>query len=220
MTTAPATIPDEVRADVETLWDFHHMHHELQPADVGIGLGSHDPGVAVEATNLYHRGMYPLLVFTGANSPTTVDRFPRGEAVHYREYALENGVPDDKILIETASKTTAENFTLTRELLASQGIEPASVIVICRPYQQRRAYGTCRKLWPEVDVRCASLPLPLDEYVEMIGDVDRVINMMVGDTQRLALDALAGFGIPQATPDDVRNAFDRLKDAGYNSRLF
>ena len=28
------------------------------------------------------------MVFTGANSPTTVDRFPRGEAQHYRERTL------------------------------------------------------------------------------------------------------------------------------------
>lgn len=213
------TIPAEVRADVEILWDFHQMHHELEPADIGIGLGSHDPGVAVEATNLFHAGMYPLLVFTGANSPTTVDRFPRGEAVHYREYALGHGVPDDKILIETASRSTAENVTLTRELLAENGVEPKSVIVISRPYQQRRAYGTFRKLWQEVDVRCASLSLPLDEYVQMIGDVNRVVNMMVGDTQRLALDAVTGIGTSQHLPGNVKDAFDRLVEAGFRSRI-
>jgi hypothetical protein len=76
VTTAHTTIPAEVRADVETLWNFHQMHHELALADIGIG--SHDPGVAVEATGLFHQGMYPLLVFAGANSPTMVDRFPRG----------------------------------------------------------------------------------------------------------------------------------------------
>ncbi|GAA1030481.1 hypothetical protein GCM10009557_22600 [Virgisporangium ochraceum] len=72
------------------------------------------------------------------------------EAVSYREYALEHGVPDGKILNETASRTTAGNVTLTRELLAAKGIEPKTVIVISRSYQQRRAYGTFRKLGPEV----------------------------------------------------------------------
>ncbi|GAA1619982.1 hypothetical protein GCM10009744_03460 [Kribbella alba] len=63
------------------------MHHELRPTDVGVGLGSHDPGVATFTADLYHQGMFPLIVFTRANAPTTVERFPRGEAIHYAEHA-------------------------------------------------------------------------------------------------------------------------------------
>lgn len=176
------TLPDDLRADVQTLWDYHDMHHELRPADVGIGLGSHDLGVATFTAELFQAGMFPLIVFTGANAPTTVERFPRGEAVHYREHALELGVPDDAILVEPEARNTGDNITLTRKLLESRGIEVGSVVLISRPYQQRRAYATCKKLWPDVDVICASRPLPLDEYIESIGDVDRVINMLVGDT--------------------------------------
>jgi hypothetical protein len=64
-------IPNGIRADVETLWRYHDMRHELRPCDVGIGLGSHDLGVAVIATRLFHAGLYPWIVFTGANAPTT-----------------------------------------------------------------------------------------------------------------------------------------------------
>jgi hypothetical protein len=39
------TIPPEHLDDVERLSDYMQMHHELQRADVGIGLGSHDPTV-------------------------------------------------------------------------------------------------------------------------------------------------------------------------------
>ena len=55
MTSTAPQIPPEHRADVECLWAYHQMHHEVQPADVGIGLGSHDLGVAKIATDLYHR---------------------------------------------------------------------------------------------------------------------------------------------------------------------
>jgi uncharacterized SAM-binding protein YcdF (DUF218 family) len=108
------------------------MHHELRPTDVGIGLGSHDLGVATYAAELYHSGMFPLIVFTGANAPTKVERFPRGEAVHYREHALELGVPDDAILIETEARNTGDNVTLTRKLLADSGIPVNSVTLISR----------------------------------------------------------------------------------------
>jgi len=213
------TLPDELRADVQTLWDFHDMHHDLRVVDIGIGLGSHDLGVATYTAELFHAGLFPLIVFTGANAPTTVERFPRGEAVHYREHALELSVPDDAILIEPEARNTGDNITFTRKLLGSRGIEVESVILISRPYQQRRAYATCKKLWPEVDVICASQPLPLDEYIESIGDVERVINMLVGDTQRITVYAERGFAIQQEFPTGVARAYERLVTAGFQKRL-
>lgn len=217
--TNRVTIPDKHRRDVECLWRYHQMGHDLRPVEVGIGLGSHDLGVAKVATGLYHKGMYPLLVFTGANAPTTIERFPRGEAVHYREYALANGVPDDAILIETEATNTGENITNTRHLLAEHDISPGSVILMSRPYQQRRAYATAGKLWPEVDVICASHPLTLDDYVSSIGDPDKVINMLVGDTQRIDKYAELGYAIPQELPEAVTAANARLINAGYTKRL-
>ncbi|GAA2465488.1 YdcF family protein [Winogradskya humida] len=219
--TAPSSsvIPGGLRPDVETLWNYHDLQHELRPCDVGLGLGSHDLGVAVIAVQLFRQGMFPRIVFSGANAPTTVERFPRGEAVHYAEYAAENEVPEGAVLIEPAAKNTSENITLTRELLLKSGIEVRSLILMSRPYQQRRAYATCRKVWPEVEVLCASLPVPLDEYVASIGDVKKVIDMLVGDTQRIEEYAREGFAIPQNVPPEVRAAFRRLVAAGYTSRL-
>jgi len=213
----PETLPDDLRADVQTLWDYHDMRHELRPADVRIGLGSHDLGVATHTAELFHAGMFPLVVFTGANAPTTVERFPHGEAVHYREHALASGVPDDAILVEPEARNTGENITFTRRLLESRGVR--SVVLISRPYQQRRAYATCKKLWPEVDVVCASRPLPLDEYIASIGDVDRVITMLVGDTQRITVYAERGFAVPQEIPENVADAYSRLVQAGFTERL-
>jgi len=207
------------RADAETLWDYHNMHHVLHPCGVAVGLGSHDLGVAIHAAKLYHDGFFPKVVFTGANAPTTVERFPRGEAVHYREEAIRRGVPDEAILVESRAKNTGENITLTRRLLAEHDITPASIMLISRPYQQRRAYATCKQLWPEVDVVCASQRLPLDEYIASIGNLKRVIDMLVGDTQRIEEYARLGYAIPQPMPTAVREAYSRLVSAGYTSRL-
>jgi hypothetical protein len=88
-----------------------------------------------------------------------------------------------------------------------------------RPYQQRRAYATCKKIWPEVEVICASRPLALDDYVASIGDAAKVVDMLVGDTQRINVYAESGFAIPQEMPVKVQEAFERLVQAGYTSRL-
>lgn len=219
MPTDTASVPDVIRADVETLWAFHDMGHVLEPCDVGIGLGSHDLGVATCTADLYARELFPVVVFTGANAPTTVERFPRGEAVHYREHALRLGVPDAAIRVEPRATNTAENIRYTRQLLHDEGREIRSAILISRPYQQRRAYATARQEWPGVRFLCASLPLALDDYVTAIGDPDRVVNMLVGDTQRIWVYAERGFAVAQHVPDDVRDSYERLRRAGYTKRL-
>lgn len=214
-----ARIPTELRPDVETLWDYHDMHHELHPVDVGIGLGSHDLGVPIHISTLYHRRYFPHIVFTGANAPTTVDQFPRGEAVHYREHAIELGVPHDVILVDPYATNTSQNIGNARKLLADNGIAAKSVILVSRPYQQRRAYATAKKIWPEAEILCTSRPLPLDKYVETINDTDKVINMIVGDTQRITVYAEKGFATPQKVPKNVQAAYKRLVSAGFTSRL-
>ena len=64
MTTASAVIPAHLRTDVEALWNYHDMHHELRRTDAGIGLGSHDAGVAMAAfyaLRLYQKTMHNRL---------------------------------------------------------------------------------------------------------------------------------------------------------------
>lgn len=214
-----ATLPPEHRADIDVLWDFNRMHHELRPVDLAVGLGSHDLGIATHTAELYHRGLFPKIVFTGANAPTTVERFPRGEAVHYREHALSLGVPDDAILVEPRATNTGDNIDFTRDLVREHGIDVTSIVIVSRPYQQRRGYAMSRLRWPEVDVICASQELPLDDYAAGIGDPDRVINMLVGDTQRIWVYADKGWAIHQDVPTPVKDAYDRLVAAGYTRRV-
>ncbi|MEC3916359.1 YdcF family protein [Nocardia sp. CDC160] len=189
-------LPAEYRSAVEILWDYNQLHHEPRPVDVGIGLGGHDFGVATYTADLYH-------------------------AVHFRERAIELGVPTEAILVEPNATNTGDNIDFTRALLTEHGYLDSikSVMLISRPYQQRRSYAICRKRWPEVDVICGSLPLALDDYVESIGDVDRVIKMLVGDTQRIWVYPTKGWAIEQEVPRIVQDAYRRLVDAGFTRRL-
>nr|WP_206314309.1 YdcF family protein [Streptomyces coryli] len=195
------------------------MNHELRPCSVAIGLGSHDLGVAGVTADLYHRGMAPLIVFTGATSRTTRDRMPRGEAEHYRDRALELGVPASAILVEPRARNTGENIQFSRDLLERRAIPVASVLLVSKPYEERRAYATARKLWPDVDVVSASTPMPFEEYTTSIGDARLVIDMLVGAQQRVALYSERGFTIKQHIPRDVEDAFSRLCRAGFSNRL-
>jgi uncharacterized SAM-binding protein YcdF (DUF218 family) len=208
-----------VMQDAQILWDFHQIPDEGQATNIGIGLGGHDIGVAEHAADLYQKGRFPVVAFTGANAPTTVDRFPRGEAVHFTDRARELGVPREAIIVEPRATNTSENFRFTRDLLAARNMKVSSATIISKPYQQRRAWATARKVWPSLDLVCSARWLGLEDYMESIADPYRVLNMLVGDTQRLWVYAEAGFAVPVQVPAVVRAAYDRLVDAGFTRRL-
>jgi uncharacterized SAM-binding protein YcdF (DUF218 family) len=212
-------ISTQAWADTRRLWEYHQMGHTLRPCSVAIGLGSHDLGVADTAVDLYKCGMAPLLVFTGATSPTTRDRMPKGEAVHYRERALDLGVPDSAILVEPRARNTGENIRFSRAVLEEADVDVSTVLLISKPYEERRAYATARKQWPDVEIVSASTPMTLDEYVDSIQDPRLVIDMLVGALQRLLIYPQQGFMISQPVPDDVLEAYERLCREGFSSRL-
>ncbi|GAA1218602.1 YdcF family protein [Streptomyces rhizosphaericus] len=214
MTDNQRAITEGQRRQARLIWGFHQMHHQARPCDVAIGLGSHDLGVAAFCAELYRAGLFETLVFTGGPNLTAPERFPRGEAVHFREHAIALGVPAGAILLEPKARNTGQNITLSREVLAAAGITPKTVLLVSMPYMERRSFATARKVWPEVEVICASEPLEFDDYLKSIGD-----EKLVGDLQRVIEYPKLGFAIEQDVPEDVHAAYESLFAAGFDSRL-
>ncbi|MEW2265544.1 YdcF family protein [Streptomyces sp. NPDC047868] len=213
------TITDDQWRQAELIWDYHQMQHGLLPVDVAIGLGSHDLGVAARSAELYRAGLFPTLVFTGGNSPTTAKVFPRGEAVHFRDHAIELGVPAEAILLEPDAANTSQNITFSRAVLAASGVRSTTVLLVSKPYMERRSFATARKVWPDVEILCASEPLEFDDYLKSIGDEKLVLDMLVGDLQRVIEYPKLGFAIEQEVPEDVHAACESLIHDGFTSRL-
>jgi uncharacterized SAM-binding protein YcdF (DUF218 family) len=159
------------------------------------------------------------VVYTGGNSPTTAARFPRGEAVHYRGHAIALGVPEEAVLVEPEARNTGQNIALSRDLLGQAGIRARSVLLVSKPCMQRRAFATCHRLWPEAEPVCASEPLAFDGYITAIGDERLVIDMLVGDLQRVIEHPKLGFAVEQEVPAEVHAAYGSLRRAGFASRL-
>ncbi|CAL9398787.1 hypothetical protein SUDANB37_01434 [Streptomyces sp. enrichment culture] len=93
------------------------------------------------------------------------------------------------------------------------------MILVCKPYMERRSFATARKLWPEVEIVCASEPMELDDYVQSIGDAKLVVDMLVGDLQRVIEYPKLGFAVEQHVPDEVHTAYEALVRDGFTSRL-
>ena len=217
--TDPVTVTETDRAAAKAIWTFHQLGHRLRRCSVAVGLGSHDLGVPVFAAELHREGLFEYLVFSGADNPMRAEHFPRGEAVHFKERAVELGVPAGAILVEPRARNTGQNIAFSRALLEEVGIETTSVMLIAMPYMQRRAYATCQQVWPEVEVVCASEPTPFESYVQAIGEESFVIDQLVGDLQRVIEYPRLGFAVEQDVPGHVLAAFTLLCERGYTSRL-
>jgi uncharacterized SAM-binding protein YcdF (DUF218 family) len=107
----------------------------------------------------------------------------------------------------------------SRRLLESKGINPDSLILVQKPYMERRAFATFMNFWPGKRVIAASPPIPFSEYPTEDLPRDLVINIMVGDLQRIRIYPGRGFQIEQEIPDDVWQAFGKLIELGYDKHL-
>jgi uncharacterized SAM-binding protein YcdF (DUF218 family) len=212
-----------IRPSVEKLWAYHQLNHELSRADAILVLCSHDTRVAERGAQLFLDEWAPLLIFSGGLGTITRELWDRPEADRFAELAVQMGVPETGILIENQSTNTGENVRFTKQLLAARGVEVRTLIVVQKPYMERRSYATFKKVWPEADLVVTSPRVTLDEYLRHYSNAalstDDVISIMVGDLQRIRVYAEKGFQIHQDIPDDVWEAYESLVKAGYGGRL-
>ncbi len=212
-------ITPEITTLAKKLWDYHHMNHTLVKADVILALGSHDLRVATRAAQLYLEGWAPLLVCSGGLGNLTSGIWTESEADQFGAIAIQMGVPAEAVLIENKSTNTGENIIFTEKLLRERGIDPQSFIVVQKPYMERRSYATFKKHWADKNVVITSPQLSFEEYPSDDIPVDRVIEIMAGDLQRIREYPAKGFQIHQDIPDDVWKAFEGLVKLGFDQHL-
>jgi uncharacterized SAM-binding protein YcdF (DUF218 family) len=214
---------ERLRPLVERIWQYHQLNHELSHADAILALCSHDTVVAERAAQLFLEGWAPRLIFAGGLGVITKQFWSEPEADQFARIAIGMGVPENSILTENRSTNTGENVLFTRRMLAERRLDLRTFIVVQKPYMERRAYATFRKVWPEAEVIVTSPKIPLDGYLSRHSHEtlapDDVISIMVGDLQRIRLYPEMGFQIPQEIPDDVWDAYEALVEAGYDRHL-
>jgi hypothetical protein len=84
---------------------------------------------------------------------------------------------------------------------------------------ERRTLATFAARWPELEVLVTSPQLDFDAYTASGIPRDDVVQIMVGDLQRLIVYGEKGWSAPQQIPHEVMTAYDGLVAAGYTKRL-
>ncbi len=201
------------------LWDYHHMDHALEKADCILVLGSHDTRVAERAAELYLAGWAPMIIFSGGLGNFTKDMWTETEADLFAGIAKKMGVPGENILIENKSTNTGENIRFTQQLLAQKDLDMKTFIVVQKPYMERRSYATFKKHWPDKRLIVTSPQIFFEGYPTEEITMERVINIMAGDLQRIKFYPEKGFQIFQEIPPDVWQAYEQLVEKGFDKHL-
>lgn len=208
---------------VQVLWDYMKLDMPLEKADCIVGFGCYNEEIALRAAELYHQGYAPKVLFTGGLGRNTKEMWTVSEAERFAAIAVKAGVPEKDILIENKSTNTAENILFTKELLSSRSITVNSIIGIHKPFMERRLHAALGVYWPEMKARITSPQVSIEEYVRLSTaqglDEKRVIEVLVGDYQRIALYAQKGYQLPQPFSADAEAAFQALVELGYNREL-
>ena len=93
------------------------------------------------------------------------------------------------------------------------------LIIVQKPYMQRRAYAAFKKLLPEPEIMVTAPQISFDDYPNELISKDLLINIIVGDTQRIKVYPEKGFQIEQEMPEDVWSAYEELVKRGYTQHL-
>ncbi|HEV9035267.1 MAG TPA: YdcF family protein [Puia sp.] len=212
-------ITENVLVEARKLWDYHHLHHVPAQTDCILVLGSHDLRVADRGADLYLQGWAPIIIFSGGLGNVTKGIWKDPEADRFARIALDKGVPSEAIFVENESTNTGENILFTGRMLEEKGLHPQSFLLVQKPYMERRSYATFKKHWPDKDLIVTSPQIAFEDYPTEEISMQRVIEIMVGDLQRIRIYPEKGFQIPMEIPDEVWAAYEMLVAWGFTKHL-
>ena len=212
--------------EVPIIWNYMLLHHQLKHVDMIFILGSRDERIAIHAAKLYHKKYAPKIIVSGGvshkNDLLATKWKHKTEADHFLSIMIKHGVPKNDILLETESTNTGENIKNTYLLLKKAHLLPRSMILIQKPYMERRTYATFMKQWPQADSMDVIVSSPGSSFMQYINHdqpAHDVISIMVGDLQRILEYPVLGYQIHQAVPEKVIKAYRYLIQHGYDTHL-
>lgn len=211
--------PDEITLEAaRVLWNYHKLGEDLRPADGIVVFGSNDLRVADYAAELYHQRMGSWIVFSGGRGRMT-EHWPDTEAACFAARAGALGVPDTALHCESAASHTGENIVFSRQLIQRLDLKSDNLIILQKPYMERRTRASVEMQWPELRFQVSSPPLDFEEYPSDTIGTDELIHAMLGDLYRIMDYPAKGLSREQPLPAHVRESYDHLVNKGYTRQL-
>ena len=208
---------------LQVIWDYLGMHQTPEEADVIVGFGNFNTNIARRAAELYRQGLAPVILFTGGLGRNTEGRLPEPESVRFARVAMECGVPECAMILESESTNTAENILFTKRLLEERAVRHDRILGVHQPFMERRITAAMGIYWPAQEFQVTSPQTSIPEYLAASlkqGITENAaVSVIVGDFQRIDLYAKKGYQTPQYIPPEAWEAFHKLVEMGFDKQL-
>lgn len=136
---------DETLHSAEIIWNYMLLGQPVQDADCMLVLGSRDDRVAVYAAALSRRHRYGSIVISGGLSHTqdllATSWGRQSEAEHFFDVYVGNKGAGE-VLLESKAHNTGDNAVLSYKLLRKREATVDSLLIVTKPYMERRALAT------------------------------------------------------------------------------
>ena len=211
---------EKIISKLKVIWDYMDLDMPISKADVIIGCGCSDLLIPVKCAKLFKENYAPLIIFSGGLGKITDGLFNKTEAEIYKDIAIREGVPEDKILIENRSTNTGDNFKFSLKLLNDKKIKADKIIIVHHACVERRTLSSAKAVMKNKELTITTPDITFEEFINKLeSDTEKIndkISVIVGDIQRIVIYPQFGWQIKNEISDEVIDAYNFLKNLGFN----
>ncbi len=201
------------------LWSFLKLDQHVYKSDLILVLGNSDIRTMDRAVELYKANLGKNIIITGGLGRISSNLFNKPESIVFRNLALKGGVDKSDILVESDSTNTFDNFRFTKKLIEEKNLNVNSIILVTKPYMEKRAYLMAKTLLDVDNLAVTSPNLNYKNYPNEVFSKEFVINMLVGEVQRLILYSSRKEIEQTDIPTEVLKSYKFLLMQGFDKQL-
>ncbi len=203
----------------KNIWDFLKINQDLTKSDLILVLGNSDIRTVDKAVELYKKNYANKIIITGGLGRISSNLFDKPEAVVFKNIAVQKGVKDLDIKIESNSTNTFDNFRFTKKMIDESKVSVKSIIIVTKPYMEKRAYLMAKEIFHNTNLTVTSPDIEFSNYPNQILTKEFVINMLVGEIQRMIIYASHSEIEKVNMPKDILQNYNYLIEKGYTKQL-
>ena len=197
-----------IEKELKIIWDYMVLDEDFPKCDLIIGCGCQSLTIPITCANLYKQGYADKIIFAGGLGKITKYHFKKAEAEMYKEIAIQEGVPEEKIWIENKSTNTGDNFRFSKKIIDEENWNIKNILIVHNKFSERRTLSAAKAIIKDKELYITSAKVSFDDFIQSLQNKEekRIIKIF----------PQFGWQIKQEVPQEVQNAYRKLKSMGFD----
>lgn len=199
----------ELHKLTKILWDWLAIKDEPSKSDLIFLVGGSKLETPKKGLELYQKGFAPYLATSGKTGTFNDSGWNKPIADVFAEFLITKGVNKNKIIVQNRSMNTLEDIVFTMKVIIERKIPHQKIIIVSRPFHQRRSFATFKKQFPYFEY----LNVPNDEKLPSENEEEKLKEFAVRclkEYERLEQYAIKGDLEKQIIPSEIFKTYQKL----------